>query len=344
MKRSKSDGAMEGSSPALLSLAAPLSAGLYAFMAISMAFFNKAVLTVHKFDHPNFLLLLQMVVALLTVYALKTIGTLRLEPFTRQRARALAPVAILYNANVAFALASLSSLNIPMYNVLKRLTPCVVLAMGGLVDRKLPSRNVSLSVMVTVLGCVVAGIGDLAFDLKGYAFACMSCLLQSAYLLCVQKTGVEKGISSSTLLAYNALLSIPPLFVIAAATGELSTAITALRLPHSVGFWFALIMTVAGGMLLNYALFLCTLLNSALTTTIVGVLKGVIATALGFVLLGGVQATALNIAGVAMNTVGGVWYTYLTYREKKQRSKQAEKLEPAAEPLLQKRPNAHAAV
>ena len=40
------------------------------------------------------------------------------------------------------------------------------------------------------------------------------------------------------------------------------------------------------GMLLNYALFLCTLTNSALTTTVVGVLKGVASTLLGFFLLG----------------------------------------------------------
>ena len=38
------------------------------------------------------------------------------------------PVAVLYNLNVAFALASLTNLNIPMYNTMKRLTPSLVLA------------------------------------------------------------------------------------------------------------------------------------------------------------------------------------------------------------------------
>lgn len=45
--------------------------------------------------------------------------------------------------------------------------------------------------------------------------------------------------------------------------------------------WTTVLSCSLMGCLLNYALFLCTTTNSALTTTIVGVLKGVAATALG---------------------------------------------------------------
>ena len=53
------------------------------------------------------------------------------------------PVALLYNANVAFALASLGKMNIPMYNTMKRLTPALVLGhdyflSGAGVSRKRP--------------------------------------------------------------------------------------------------------------------------------------------------------------------------------------------------------------
>ncbi len=70
------------------------------------------------------------------------------------------------------------------------------------------------------------------------------------------------------------------------------------------------------GCLLNYALFLCTNLNSALTTTIVGVLKSVVAVVLGFFLLGGVKFNAVNVIGIALNTVGGVWYSCFKFYEK----------------------------
>lgn len=64
-------------------------------------------------------------------------------------------------------------------------------------------------------------------------------------------------------------------------------------------------------------MFLCTIVNSALTTTIVGVLKGVGSTSLGFFLLGGVQIHALNVIGLVINTAGGVWYSLAKYHEKR---------------------------
>jgi len=45
--------------------------------------------------------------------------------------------------------------------------------------------------------------------------------------------------------------------------------------------WFAILSCSFMGCLLNYALFWCTATNTALTTTIVGVLKGVVSVALG---------------------------------------------------------------
>jgi hypothetical protein len=136
---------------------------------------------------------------------------------------------------------------------------------------------------------------------------------------------------------------------------------------------FTLVSTVAScavmGCLLNYLLFLCTNFNSALTTTIVGVLKSVVAVILGacmractalrarvhwlsphrhislrhlltlnpshillllsslclhapherqpgFFLLGGVSFSAVNVAGISLNTIGGVWYTAFKYYER----------------------------
>ena len=43
------------------------------------------------------------------------------------------------------------------------------------------------------------------------------------------------------------------------------------------------------------------------TPQIVGHAKTVVATVLGFFLLGGVTATPLLVTGTALNTVGGLW-------------------------------------
>ena len=56
-------------------------------------------------------------------------------------------------------------------------------------------------------------------------------------------------------------------------------------------------------------LFLCTQLNSAVTTLVVGNLKAPLTTALGFFLFGKVQLSTLGLGGVALNSVGGVLYS-----------------------------------
>ncbi len=42
------------------------------------------------------------------------------------------------------------------------------------------------AVALVVLGCVVAGLGDLEFDVWGYVYALLSCSFQAAYLLIVE--------------------------------------------------------------------------------------------------------------------------------------------------------------
>ena len=44
---------------------------------------------------------------------------------------------------------------------------------------------------------------------RRYVCALTSCMLQASYLLLVEKSGAEKGIGSTELLYYNALLSPP---------------------------------------------------------------------------------------------------------------------------------------
>ena len=221
---------------------------------------------------------------------------------------------------MAFALGSLAKVSVPTYNTLKRMTPAIVLIANRVFRLKPdPSRSVVLTIIIVVFGCLVAGYGDLEFDPLGYVMGLTSCVLQASYMICVEKTGAERGVSSVELMVYNALLSAPPLAGIVFFTGEFGSGMG--RVSESIvagdtGFIVTFVTALLAGMLLNYALFLCTLANSALTTTVVGVLKGVASTLLGFFLLGGVKLSALHVAGITINTSGGVAYSCVTYQEK----------------------------
>ncbi|KAG2483882.1 hypothetical protein HYH03_017276 [Edaphochlamys debaryana] len=296
------------------------SAILYGTVAVSMNFVNKA--SMQMLPLPNCVMVLQMAATAALLHPLLTAGYLDFPRFSWHKCRRLFWITALYTANVGFALFGLKTLNIPMYNVLKRLTPMIILVVKAVIRRRLPPLQISLSVLLVVAGCVVAGIGDLSFDLWGYLFALMSCLVQAGYLLLVEFQG-DEGVGTTELLYYNALTSLPFLLAVVGATGEagaLRGAYAAALAAHGFGaLWGTLLSAALMGCLLNYALFLCTVNNSALTTTIVGVIKGVVAVFLGFFLLGGVRFNAVNVAGIALNTLGAIWYTALKYLEKQEK-------------------------
>lgn len=298
----------------LMSVGASL---LYGVVALVMGFVNKGILQLWPYS--NTLLTLQMAASVAIVYTGKYLKVLHARPLQFSSARSLFPVVFFYNANVAFALAGLQVLNIPIFNTLKRLTPVLVILGKFAMGDGLPPKQVLFSVATIVIGCIVAGLGDLSFDLVGYFLALTSCVLQSTYLVLVEKSGKEQGYNSHELLLYNAVLSLPVLLVLIICSGEGLAALAAFNdqmESSSNSFIALLIFSLALGSLLNYSLFLCTLWNSALTTTVVGAMKALFSSVLGFFVFGGVKVTVMVVLGVSMNTIGGIWYAAEKYKQK----------------------------
>ncbi|KAL3683416.1 hypothetical protein R1sor_001438 [Riccia sorocarpa] len=296
----------------LLSLVASFS---YGFSSLAMVFLNKAVL--QQYTHSMTLLTFQQAATALLIYFGGKIGLIAVRSMDWKTSRRLLPLSIFYNANVAFALASLKGINVPMYIALKRLTPLTVLIAGFFYGKAKPSTKVTLSVILVGLGVVIAAAGDFSFDPMGYAMALTSVFFQTAYLVLVERSGADGGLSSTELMLFNSVLSLPFLVAFILGTGELWISIPELTSKMvSLSFSFMVIMSLIMGIVLNFTMFLCTIVNSALTTTIVGVLKGVGSTILGFVLLGGVEVHALNVTGLVINTLGGISYSFVKYQEK----------------------------
>lgn len=283
---------------------------------MAMVFINKAIIM--QYAYSMTLLTIQQLATALLIHMGRVMGLTKAKALNMDTARKLLWVSLFYNANVAFALASLKGVNIPMYIAIKRLTPLAVLVAGIFSGKRKPSRQVSNSVMLTAAGVVIAGLGDFSFDLFGYSMALSSVFFQTMYLVMVEKSGAEDGLSSMEIMFYNSFLSLPFLLFLIIATREFPNSLSLLFIKSSsVTFLVIFVASLIMGIALNYTMFLCTIVNSALTTTIVGVLKGVGSTTLGFVLLGGVEVHALNVTGLVINTVGGVWYSYAKYQEKK---------------------------
>ncbi|CAA2955468.1 UDP-sugar transporter DDB_G0278631 isoform X1 [Olea europaea subsp. europaea] len=254
-----------------LSLFAALS---YGIASMAMVFINKAVLM--QYAQSMTLLTLQQLATTLLIHFARVMGYTKATGFNVETAKRLILVSLFYNANVAFALASLKGVNIPMYIAIKRLTPLAVLVAGYFSGKGIPTIQVTLSVILTAAGVIIAALGDFSFDLFGYGMAFTSVFFQTMYLVLVERSGAEDGLSSVEIMFYNSILSVPFLLFLIIATGEFPDSLSILFAKStSLSFLVILILSLVMGIILNYTMFLCTVVNSALTTTIVGVLKGV---------------------------------------------------------------------
>jgi len=181
--------------------------------------------------------------------------------------------------------------------------------------KKVPSTPIVVTVAVMSVGTVVAGAGDVSFDLTGYSMAIGSCILQALYLVVVAKKEKELDLNTFGLLFYNSVLSLPFVFLAGFLKSEYSHAYAYPRW-HEWGFLINLFMACALGAFLNYSIFLCTLVNSPLTLTVSGQIKSVLTVFLGFFAFGGVTLTPLNTLGIALNTAGSCGYSAVKYTEK----------------------------
>lgn len=125
----------------------------------------------------------------------------------------------------------------------------------------------SLSVILTAAGVIIAALGDFSFDLFGYSLALTSVFfqvgplffnyygihfnfnpeycfgahnyacftngiayiqMQTMYLVLVEKSGAEDGLSSIEIMFYNSFLSLPFLLFVIIATGEFPNSLALL--------------------------------------------------------------------------------------------------------------------
>ena len=82
-----------------------------------------------------------------------------------------------------------------------------------------------------------------------------------------------------------------------------------------------LLASVSQAFLLNVCIFYCTTTNSPLATTVTGQLKDLLMTGLGMFLFGDVIFNSVNITGLGIGLGGGVWYSYVGYRNAQEKAK-----------------------
>ncbi|CAL1543256.1 unnamed protein product [Lymnaea stagnalis] len=295
-----------------------IAALFYGVCSVTSAIVSKALMDTLEFDFPVFIMVAQMIFTITTLEILCFFKILDLPPYSLKRGLSFAAPAIFYGTNSVLALTALSHMNIAMYGVLKRCVPLSTMLLSLVILKTgLPNRVTMYSVILLTVGCIIAGYGDLGFNLTAYICGIGSNFTQALYLLLVQKFS-EHHVSVAETLQLNSFNTLPLLLLTAVLNGEI-TSISQYKHFGEFNFLAMFFFSISVGMMLNYSLFLCTSLTSALTTSVVGGLKALVQTIIGLFTFGGISHNWATYIGITMNLTGGIAYIWARYSENKAR-------------------------
>lgn len=298
----------------------------YGTVSVSITLFNKAVFSVYGFHYPNFVTTLQILVSILYMHLLKGVGAFRFAPLTLKGARQILPLVFCWWLYVVSGVTALRYLTVPMFSVFRRSTTLIVVVGEFCMFRKLPSKTCLSSIVVMLVGAVIAGATDLTYSLPGYIWVTICAISTAMYLLLIRALKDSTGLSDSSLLYHNNVLSLPLMAsYMLTATNEVQTV---HEYPQLSNIWFLLFLGVSTSQafLLNLCIFRCTTINSPLATTITGQMKDIITTGLGMILFGDVQFSSKNLLGISLGLLGGMLYSFFGYMERQKQKHQQDKV------------------
>ena len=285
---------------------AAVAYGLTSMMAV---FLNKSTLSVYEFRFPVFLTIVQSIVTLVLLAALKHAQLVEYAPLDGVTARKLVPVTLASIANVSSGLMAVERLSLPMFSVLRRLGTFFVMTAELLVMGKRPPAGNVVSVSIWIMGACIAAWADLYFTPAGYAAAMGNNAATAIYTVLVARMQKDLELSPVALLRQLALVSLPFQLVLFAVFTNEPAAVAAFPAWHDPGFLVSLAYTSSQGVLLSYTIFLCVSVNSAATTSITGQIKTVLQSFLGIVFFA-VHLTPLGYVGLSVSTFGVVVFVY----------------------------------
>jgi len=158
------------------------------------------------------------------------------------------------------------------------------------------------------------GVYDFDFSLIGYFLVFLNCIFTAAYLLSIAKFGKQQGLNSFGLMYNNNIQSLPLVILLCWYNGDFAVFLNYAYF-YNVGFWICFLFQSALAFLLNYSIFLCTNINSALATSVTGQIKNVATTAVGYFTFGDVTYDPFNVIGLIVGVIASCWYSYLKYLE-----------------------------
>ncbi|XP_056125462.1 solute carrier family 35 member D3 [Rhinichthys klamathensis goyatoka] len=313
----------------------------HGFFSGSLNILLKFLITTYNFTYLTLIQSLTSGTAALTLEVLRRLGKIDIPPFSLQLVKVFASVCILSTLQSTLTLWSLRGLSLPMYVVFKRCLPLATLGIGVCVLKNgFPSAGVVTAVLITTGGAALAGAGDLTGDPFGYVTGVLAVIVHATYLVLIQKVSADSDYGPLTAQYTIAVVASPVLFICSIVSMDAIDMWTyeGWKNPYITGIFCTCILI---GCAMNFTTLHCTYINSAVTTSFVGVVKSIATITVGMLAFTDVMPTKLFVAGVVVNTVGSITYCAVKYHETRKKlayqdmDESAENAELPGEPYVE---------
>ncbi|EXC01472.1 hypothetical protein L484_022044 [Morus notabilis] len=229
-----------------------LSGAAYCISSCSMILLNKVVLSGYNFNAGISLMFYQNLISSLVVVLLGFTGAASVEKLNSKLIMVWIPVNVIFVGMLVSGMYSLKHINIAIVTILKNMTN-ILTAIGELyLFRKHQNQKVWTVMFLMIISAISGGITDLSFDIVGYAWQVLNCVLTASYSLTLRRVMDEAkkatrsgSLNEASMVLLNNLLSLPFAIFLILLFGEWEYVINAdvTKLPM---FW---VVATASGLL-----------------------------------------------------------------------------------------------
>ena len=224
----------------------------------------------------------------------------------------LVTVCLLNVINVFFGMSAAGALNVAMFSALRRVSILLTLLGQWLILQQKPTLPVILSVLLMILGAVIASADDIGFDALGYTYVMLNNLLTAGAQI-ANRRAMENEWTKTSILFWSAVLSV---FVFGIQLLSFDPA--SFDSWDNGGFRVAFVFSIVLGFIINWSASWTIEKNDALTLAVAGSTKSAI---MGLIVCAGLfdhtyVFTWVNFIGLQLSAMASLCYVYSVHLKK----------------------------